>query len=626
MFRNYLLPFVLLIVCVSARAQHTGTVTDSAALFREKALACSRAGKPDSGIYYSMKVLPIFEQRHDLRQLCETEWILAGTYNMLKQHERSSVYCERGIEHARACGDSLHLALLLLTKSANLTHPNQGFAPKEVLQLNKDAFRIFQLLKDTVRMAHALSNIGVYFAEAKDEKNFDSAIFYYNQSNEINLQYGRFQNAGVVYDNIARLLILQKRYREAIPYEMKAMDISGRTRDFEMLKKNYRKLITIYDYLNQTDSTEYYVGKYAAAVDSFFSGRLTNALSDAEAKYETQKKQNRIDALTKDNLIQLLKIRNQDLAIDTKEFLIRDQQLMLLNDSLRFTNQTEHLQIQEQTNKLQQEQLRRLKQEAMIRDLELNNRKLEVNRKNLVIGLMAVSLLALGGTAYLYYHWLRRRKETQLQDAIAAEQKRATSALFEGEQKERIRIARDLHDSIGQLLSAVKMHLSAVPSDHEHYRASLLLLDKIISEVRSISHNLIPEELSFGLIKAVEELCSQLEEAGQLSVVFSYCHGQLKMDEHKHAALSLYRIIQEVTGNMIRHAAASELKLSITETADETTVIIRDNGKGFDIASLQHTSGIGWKNIRARVSLLNGNSTLQSGQGGTLVTINIPHE
>ncbi|GAA4448886.1 sensor histidine kinase [Rurimicrobium arvi] len=626
MFRNYLLLFVLFIISVSARAQHAATVTDSAALFREKALACSRAGKPDSGIYYSMKVLPIFEQRQDLRQLCETEWILAGTYNMLKQYERSSVYCERGIEHAGACGDSLHLALLLLTKSANLTHPNQGHAPKEVLQLNKDAFRIFQLLKDTVRMAHALSNIGVYFAEAKDEKNFDSAIFYYNQSNEINLQYGRFQNAGVVYDNIARLLILQKRYREAIPYEMKAMDISGRTRDFEMLKKNYRKLITIYDYLDQTDSTEYYVGKYAAAVDSFFSGRLTSALSDAEAKYETQKKQNRIDALTKDNLIQLLKIRNQDLEIDTKEYLIRDQQLMLLNDSLQLANQTEYLQIQEQTNTLQQEQLRRLKQEAMIRDLELSNRKLEVNRKNLVIGLMSLSLFALGATAYLYYRWLRRRKETQLQDAIAAEQKRATSALFEGEQKERIRIARDLHDSIGQLLSAVKMQLSAIPSGKEHYRTSLLLLDKTISEVRSISHNLIPEELSFGLIKAVQELCSQLEEAGQLSVVFSYSHGQLKMDGHKHAALSLYRIIQEVTGNMIRHAAASELKLSITETADETTVIISDNGKGFDIASLQHTSGIGWKNIRARVSLLNGNFTLQSGPAGTLVNIHIPHE
>jgi signal transduction histidine kinase len=180
------------------------------------------------------------------------------------------------------------------------------------------------------------------------------------------------------------------------------------------------------------------------------------------------------------------------------------------------------------------------------------------------------------------------------------------------------------------MLSVVKMqvstlHASAKADEKELTEASLQLVDKTITEVRSISHNLIPEELNFGLTAAIEELCRSINQSGNTVVNFNYDKAVEALQLNKQTELSVYRIVQEVLSNMAKHAAATQIDVNIHAEENKILLQLKDNGKGFDTATIQQSKGIGWKNIMARVNLLNGNMQLQSEKiTGTQIEITIP--
>src|SRR5690606_4441713 len=131
--------------------------------------------------------------------------------------------------------------------------------------------------------------------------------------------------------------------------------------------------------------------------------------------------------------------------------------------------------------------------------------------------------IAAGSIVFLLTIFLLAVRNTKIRSR-AREEKGMNKALFEGEQKERIRIARDLHDSIGQKLSVVRMQLSNLPAATPSggaFHETIGLVDDTITEVRSISHNLIPEELNFGLAAALVELADKTNRSGKVQVVVS---------------------------------------------------------------------------------------------------------
>ncbi len=214
--------------------------------------------------------------------------------------------------------------------------------------------------------------------------------------------------------------------------------------------------------------------------------------------------------------------------------------------------------------------------------------------------------------------------------ARTKEEQGFTRAIFEGEQNERIRIARDLHDSIGQMLSVVKMRLSSMPglpaADMAHSAGvSMQLVDKTLEEVRTISHNLIPEDLAFGMVRSLENLCRKVSAAGEVDVQLSVAEEVRARKFTVPFSLSLYRILQEVLGNMMKHAAATQIEVEMSESAGLIVLQIADNGKGFDTGIINASKGIGWKNIFARVNLLNGSVDVRSERiSGTRIEITIP--
>ncbi|WP_118972228.1 ATP-binding protein [Taibaiella koreensis] len=261
---------------------------------------------------------------------------------------------------------------------------------------------------------------------------------------------------------------------------------------------------------------------------------------------------------------------------------------------------------------------------------ETDKKEREITRQNLVIqhqrDRAQVTLFSLSGLIVL----IGAGGLIYVQRYKAGQQKERFRSMLEAEQRERMRIARDLHDSIGQMLSVVKMnvsniHYQAPPDEQAATANTLAIVDRTIQEVRHISHNLIPEELDFGIANALEELCRKINEAGETRIKLDLPDDIGSQEWDKPFALSLYRIVQELLANMLKHARAKQIQLSLTQKEDTLMLIVADNGIGFDTNMLKDARGLGWKNIRARVQLLNGRMAIQSEQtNGTQITIVIP--
>lgn len=208
-------------------------------------------------------------------------------------------------------------------------------------------------------------------------------------------------------------------------------------------------------------------------------------------------------------------------------------------------------------------------------------------------------------------------------------------AMIEGQNSEQKRIAEDLHDGLGQTLTAANLNLSALEyelgeltSKQQEYMFSLKkLFNLTIQEVRNISHNLMPNLIvEEGLEAALDELCSRNIKASDLHIQFRMTGYEKRLEEH--IEISIFRIVQEVVNNTLKHSGASELVVVINITNDKLTLNTIDDGIGFKLTDkTRKQNGIGLSNISVRVDLLKGSLRIRSTPGkGTNISIEIPLE
>ncbi len=198
--------------------------------------------------------------------------------------------------------------------------------------------------------------------------------------------------------------------------------------------------------------------------------------------------------------------------------------------------------------------------------------------------------------------------------------------LIEGQEKERERIARDLHDGLGAMLTTMKLRLSNELNKNTKEELTHLL-DEAIKEARNLSRNLMPTVLvDFGLFDALAQLAQSTEKNTGITVKYSSDCEHERSRLKKSKQVYVYRIVQEVFNNALKHADCTELLLSITEFEDQMNVFIKDNGKGLENSSNSESSGLGFKNIKERTELLKGELILESDNHGTTLEINIPIE
>jgi len=207
----------------------------------------------------------------------------------------------------------------------------------------------------------------------------------------------------------------------------------------------------------------------------------------------------------------------------------------------------------------------------------------------------------------------------------------AVDSLLKGQEEERSRLAKDLHDGLGGLLSGVKFSLSNMkdnliitPDSMAVFERSLDMLDTSIKELRRVAHNMMPEMLTkFGLDEALKEYCITVNSTKLLEVKYQSLGMETRLD--KSIEIIIYRIVQELLNNILKHALSTEAFVQLIRENDRLNIVVEDNGKGFDTALLENSKGAGWINIRSRVEYLKGQLDIHSESGkGTLINIECP--
>jgi len=296
-----------------------------------------------------------------------------------------------------------------------------------------------------------------------------------------------------------------------------------------------------------------------------------------------------------------------------------------LKDSINDTNQ--NIAISEINEKYQNEKLR------------ANNLEIEAKRiqnRNLSYGLGGSLLL--GSVIFLLIFKNRKRKQElaqqqqevknqKLANQLKEQELKAIDAMIEGQEKERQRIANDLHDDLGGLMATVKLHFNALKKNEkpELYDKTNALIEEAYQKVRSVAHaknsGVIAKQ---GLLVAVRNMANKISAANQLQIEV-VDHGLDNRLENS-LELTLFRIIQELVTNVIKHAEATEVNIHLTNHEDCINIMVEDNGKGFNPQQITKTNaGMGISSIDKRVEHLEGKLTIESEKDkGTTVIIDIP--
>lgn len=254
-----------------------------------------------------------------------------------------------------------------------------------------------------------------------------------------------------------------------------------------------------------------------------------------------------------------------------------------------------------------------------------------IRQKNFLNYILMGSVAAGLIIALLAYRNHRNKQKLQQQRISELETERqllSTQSLLKGQEDERSRLAKDLHDGLGGLLSGVKLQLGAMKGNlilseenGRSFNLALTKLDESISEMRRVAHNMMPEALlNMGLQPALQDYCDGLSESLPSPILTEF-HG---LEERMEPSIEivLYRIVQELLNNVVKHAQASTIVAQVIRQNNHVSITVEDNGKGFDITAMEQFRTAGLSNIQSRVNYLHGQLDIQSTPGkGTSVHI-----
>jgi two-component system NarL family sensor kinase len=272
-------------------------------------------------------------------------------------------------------------------------------------------------------------------------------------------------------------------------------------------------------------------------------------------------------------------------------------------------------------------QIAQLESEKKIHELALKQNKIW----NYILIAASITLFIIGTLTYRNYKHKQTLQQQRIIELETQQQLAATEAILKGEEQERTRLAKDLHDGLGGMLSGIKYSMSLMkqnlkmtPENEQAFERNLDMLNSSINEMRRIAHNMMPEVLlKFGLDAALHDLCQQTNETGAIELKYQSIGIKDKVFEQT-TAIHIYRIVQELINNIVKHAHAQQAIVQITDDDNIIHITVEDNGKGMPENKQALSKGIGWNNIYSRVEYLKGKVDIQSAPGkGTSVQIEL---
>ncbi|WP_339700714.1 ATP-binding protein [uncultured Roseivirga sp.] len=438
--------------------------------------------------------------------------------------------------------------------------------------------------------------------------NLDSAFYYYENTLPYFIGKNQYKDAGLILANLASIYYSRGELDLSIETSLKSSEFAKMADSPQLEGSNLRMLGMIHRVKKEYDeSQKYYFNAYRIA-------DANNFLKDKG-----------------DALYGLIKL-NRDQEDYDKVIRYYENYISVLEDIYL---------------KGENDQILDLKEKYKTASLKLENERQKnfafQQRKYKTITLIVSITLVVAAFIIIYVIDQRRKNikalaekneeinRQQIDELLQKQEIASLQGVLEGQETERRRVAIDLHDRLGGILSMVKLHFSVVTESlskddqaHAKFMKASDLLDQATGEVRSISHNLLSGVLmKFGLVPALEDLKDKISQTGKLKVTLY--SNELNNVLSAEQELQLYRIVQELISNILKHSQAKEANIQLTKGDESVNLIVEDDGIGFDLKAVNKKTGIGLSNLKARVAKLNGNFHIDSGRGaGTTISIDIP--
>ncbi|WP_428330563.1 ATP-binding protein [Mucilaginibacter sp.] len=532
---------------------------------------------------------------------------IAGCYSDAANIEKAYEYYLKAVSAYERLNDKRHLAAVY----ANILGIffSVGHSPEKALEYGLKAIEVSRSVGDESVLVEALSNTAtVYMNLGKPNK----AITLLNEAMLISRRqkdYTYLINELVMYNNT---LVTQRKYAQLGRNNSEIRELSRLTDNKRgMVNAEYFDGLAYFDAKNYEAAKQHFITALALARkydEPLIEQQADNELADIE--------------LLGGNVSKYHDYNNQEDSIRTKLHL--DQ--ILIN--------TQELETKYNVAK-KEAAILTLHKEKQIQALTLQKRTIYI-----VILTCALCVLLIVG-------WLVRNnsirkeklliserevKEQQIQILEKEKELLTTQALMDGQEAERSRLAKDLHDGLGGILTGTKYSLSSMKQDMiisaenaAAFEKTMNMLDQSISELRRVAHNMMPESLlKLSLNDALDDYCMQITTSGALKVTYqSFGIDNLLVDEA--VKIAVYRIVQELINNVVKHASAQTAIVQITRKEATLGITVEDDGKGFKLANLSFAAGMGYKNLKSRVDFLKGNIDVKSEPGsGTSVFIQLP--
>lgn len=558
---------------------------------------------------------------------------LGITGRILGEFNEALDYFDEGIALAELTKDSTLLVLLYMNKANTLV---EIYRYDEAIGLHMNSINIREELKDSAGLAQSFNNLAVLF---RRNQEFDKAIDYLRKAQEINLKFGNKRALGLIASNLATNYInkneldsVAELLDESVAYFEAVSDIRG----IGLAQHNYGQFLS--DQGNHRDAEERMlkaldirkrIGSNTEIGDTYANlGKLKIAQGDlGAAKTYLQAAESLLDtAQTTETHLNVYAYQ-------------RDLHERIGDFKLAFAYQKKELDV-ERARYTEDARINAIKADSRYelekRDLQLALEREKVRENRLVsFFVLAVIVLAFVAVSFvLLLRWKQSKERHKAQLQFLAQQQRIETAkgLRRAEEEERKRIAGKLHDDVGALLSVAKLNIDQLEKDlfvadsgaTTKLATAQKLLGDVSDTVRSISHTLMPIAMEkYGLKAALFDLINAVNSSGKLKIE-DIIEG---LDDTAYWSedfqLGLYRIVQEILNNIIKHAQASHVLVQIVELEQTVSIYMEDNGNGFDTSTKE--TGLGIKLLKSNIEYLNGFIEINGHQNqGTFVVIELP--
>jgi signal transduction histidine kinase len=566
-------------------------------------------------------------------------------YNLKGMLDTALVLNLRSVELAKTFGNPERLAACLGNVAASYTMLDQA---EKAIDIYLQVIPLYEKLTTNVNLGIIYENLCVLYYEIKQPFK---AIEYGHRALDIFREFRNDYRVASTLNNLALSYTELGKYDKSIDLLKEAAVVARRTDNqyalmttslnlsnvniergnFKVIKGYCDQALSLAKKLN--DPISEVIALRGLAIHYFNTGRSMEAEKHANESLRLALENHSIKHAGKAySVLAEIAILNKDFESNqfysNKSDSIRN---VLLNESI--AKNIQNVEAKYESEKKEQK-IRDLQQEAEIKDLSLERNKLY----NAVLIGSLVSLLLIALLAGLNYHQKKKilTQENHVHEARIAQleterQVVAGEAVMKGQEEERGRLAKDLHDGLGGMLSGVKFSLTNMKSnvilDEENmlvFERSLDMLDHSIVELRRVAHNMMPEVLvRFGLSEALKSYCESLRASKMFKIDYQSVGITERLPEK--TEIFIFRIVQELLNNVVKHAHASQVLVQLANHDGEVNLTIEDDGLGFEACGERSTIGAGLTSVQSRVDYLKGKLDIQSKPGeGTSVHVTLP--